>query len=447
MDFTDPARIDRQIEETAQALVRWRQRLRDAPASAAESDPFVGRRGVSTRAALQAIQRMPDALPGKDALLRWVAFLTIERVTVEDLVEFEGTRRAPAHVVPALGRQPKSLRELGLEAVFHRDPERRAIAADAMTWRADDASSNALWWLARRHEAAVQLGIGALSTLEEPFAEQLTAQTAAAIVLDATEDLARDVLSKGKSWQDALALGTAADAQEGWPARLTSRWLLDLFGGTPMLAGLKLAPGPMPAALNGASFLRAMARFGAALHRGAGRAISPMFAVAQQPFDAGPAAYGALFASLLATPAFLRRRLGLGATTAVPQQRAMARALLIGLRVCAAKAVVASMISEAAAREAHASWVSRALCSSSPGDLAGVMPRYDARSAALLAGALLGATRRAELVSSYDEDWFDNPRGQACLREVDVTTRQVVSEEGVRQGVRSALELFGEAFC
>ncbi len=446
MDFADPARVDRQIEETAQGLTRWRQRLRDTPAAAQEHDPFVGRRGISTRAALQSAQSLPDSLPGKDAIARWIAFLTIERVTLEDLVELETTRRAANHVVQRLGRQAWSLRDLGLEAVMHPDPERRALASDGLVWRADDVSSNALWWQARRHEAAIQLGLASLAELEAPFAPDTHADALASIVLDETEDLARDIIGKGKAWHDALALGVASDALEGWPSKLTARWLQELFGDTPMLQGLKIAPGTLPPARNGASFARAMTRFGAALHRAAARALCPMFTLSQQPYDAAPASYGALFASLLATPAFLRRRLGLGAATTLPHQRAIARALLIGLRLTAAKTVVASRENDTAAREAHASWVSRAICASAPGDLAGLLPRYEPRSAAFLAGAIAGATLRDELTSSFDEDWFDNPRGQARLREVDVTARLLVSEAQARAGAKAALRFLGEPF-
>lgn|GEM_PF-640148 len=445
MDFGDPARVDSQIEEAVQRVVRWRQVLREDPSRAREQDPFVGMRGISTRAAFQAVQRMPATLPGRDEMTRWIAMLTIERVTMEDLLDFEAARRTPEHVVQRLGKQPWSLRDLGLDAAFHPDAERRALAADAVVWLADDASSNALWWLARRHEAANQLGIGSVSSIEEPFADGAEVDGIAQIVLSETDDLACDVLGKRAAWQDALASGAAGDALEGWPARLTTRWLQELFG-EPLLRGLRVSLGTLPTARNGSSFVRALARFGASLHRAAARVVSPMFCIAQQPFDPAAASYGALFASVLASEAFLRRHLGLGATSCLPQRRSIARCLLVGLRLAAAKAVVASCRNEAAAREAHATWVSRALCSSMPADLAGLLPRYDPRAAALLGGAIEAALERETLVSRFDEDWFDNPRGQAKLREVDLSMRPRITLDRAREGAKAALRYLGEPF-
>ncbi len=446
MDFADPARLDKQVEEAAKALSRWRRDARVNLEEARDQSPFAGRREVSTRAGFQEAQKLPAGSPGKEALARWIACLTVERVTLDDMNEFESARQAADHVVQGLGKEPWSLRDLVLESVQYREAGRRALAAEPVVRRAGEASALALWWLARRQEAARQLGLNSLAELEAPYEPGLSSERLAVIVLDATEDLARDVIGRGRTWNETLALGTASDALEGWPARLSVRWLQELFGTTELARGLRVDPGTIPPAVNGASFARALARFGAALQRGAAKAIAPSFVMSQQPFDAAPARHGALFSSLLASPAFVRRRQGLGAATAPSQVRSFARAFLISLRVAASRAAIAEQTSEAAARQAHALHMSRALVSSIPAEVTGLVPRYDPRSAAFIAGALLAAGMREQLVSAFDDDWFDNPHAHDRLRAVDITSRLLLSEESAVAGVRAAVRFLGEPF-
>jgi hypothetical protein len=152
------------------------------------------------------------------------------------------------------------------------------------------------------------------------------------------------------------------------------------------------------------------------------------------PFDAAQASYGALFGSLLTSVPFLRRRLGLGGPKAREQARSMGLAMLVALRLDGLRAMMSVQGSPSAMVETYSRQGSRALCAGVPEELSGVIPRYDPRASAWLAGAVQGAVFRRELVETYDEDWFDNPRAQERVVAVDVRNGLLLDEATVRRG-------------
>jgi len=112
----------------------------------------------------------------------------------------------------------------------------------------------------------------------------------------------------------------------------------------------------------------------------------------------------------------------------------MAQSALLALRLDAARACVACQSNAEDARQAHARSASNALQASLPDDLAGVLPRYDPRAPARLAGALRAALIGRTLMQSHDEDWFDNPRAHEQVSSVDVTMRVTLTQDEVRTG-------------
>jgi hypothetical protein len=52
-----------------------------------------------------------------------------------------------------------------------------------------------------------------------------------------------------------------------------------------------------------------------------------------------------------------------------------------------------------------------------PGALAGVVPELEPGAALRIAGALLAARDRRDLVERFDEDWFRNPHAAEAIRE------------------------------
>lgn len=445
MQLLDPLQLDRQVEQAARAYRHWRRQLRADPASASQHDPFLGLKSISTRATYQAVLQLPADLPARVGLQRWVAALTIERVTTEDLIEAHTARRAREHQVPRLGRELQSVRSLVLSSVLSADAKRRAAAAMGLVGTSDDAGSNALWWLARRHEAARRLGLGSLLEVESPF-EGIAPRAVAEQVLDGAHDLSIEALGAHDGWQETIAAATSSEAVQGWPSRLTSRWLYDLFG-RGLFAGLRLDPGPLPAALCGASFARALARAGTAFARARTTLTPAPFVLQQSPFDAHPMSYGALLSSLLLSPAFLRKRLGLTSASLKVHRQAFGRTMLASLRLQSVKAAVSACDRADEAREVHATCASKAVLAQVPPELAGVLPRYDPGACSALAGTLHAASLRKELQEQFDEDWFDNPRAHQMLREVGPSGPLMLDDKALQAGLRSAVEYLGEPFA
>jgi hypothetical protein len=441
LDLTD---LDGRLEQASRAWRSWRRRARTSTREQLAEDPFFGRRAISTRAMFQRLQTLPAQLPERDSLLRWLAALTLDRVTFEDVVDLEIARRAERHVLRSLGPEAWTVRDLCLETAVHPEAERRAACGQALLGVCDNASSNALFWLARRHEAARQLGIDGLRWLEAPIRSDVSVAAVACAVFDATDDLAAEILGSDRPWQDVLFLGAAADAIEGWPAQLTTRWLRDLFGLTTLVAGAPIEMEGVPEARCGSSFMRALDRFGIALYRARARQITARFALGVRPFDPQPASYGALFSSLLASHLFLRKHLGLGQIRARAQAQTLMAAILVAVRLLALQAAVGSCEEPQAAREMHLDLGKRALGTRLPIELAGVLPRIRPTACARLVGALQASTLYEQLVERYDEDWFDNPRAHEFLREIDVTERTVLDETGAVEAARRLARLAGE---
>ncbi|MBI5538088.1 MAG: hypothetical protein HY898_35530 [Deltaproteobacteria bacterium] len=444
MNGLDLQELDGRLEQASRAWRSWRQRARTATREQLAEDPFVGRRAISTRAMFQKLQKLPEELPERDSLLRWLAALTLDRVTFEDVVDLEAARRVERHVLRDLGREPWNVRDLCLQAAMHPEAGRRDACGRALLELCDDSSSNALFWLARRHEAARQLGIDGLRWLEAPVQPDVPVVRVARGLLDATDDLAADVLGSDRPWQDVLFVGAATDAIEGWPAQLTTRWVQDLFRSTGLVKDAPIEMQAVPQAACGSSFMRALDRFGIAFYRGRARQLAGRFALAVRPFDPRPTCYGALFASLLATPLFLRKHLGLGQIRARKQAQSLARAALITLRLLALQTAVGACEDPRAAREMHLDFAKRALRTRLPIELAGVLPRIRPTACARLVGALKASTLRDQLVDRYDEDWFDNPRAHEQLREIDVLDRPLLDEAGALDAAQRFAHLAGE---
>ncbi len=412
---------------TSRRLVGWTEQ---------DGGPLVPFRTLTTRERFEQLSELPEGLPNGESLRRWQACLTIERVTWEDRALAEVARRETTHRVAGLGDLPWSVRSLVLEVLGTRDGARRSKIAQELVHVCGDASTWAVRWAMRRHAAAHHLGVGGLGWLEAPVRDTALPHVAKR-VLEATDDVMSASMGQAVGWQDVVAAGAAMDARHGWPAALTPRWFRSVFGGWKTLEGLRVDPGPLCDALCGASFARALARFGAAVYRGCAARAGGTFSLTHRPFDAATASYGTLFASLLTSVPFLKRHMGLGTDTAREQAQSMGRSLLVSLRIGAAQAAVAAAAEPEAMVESHVTTAAKAFGSSVPEEMVGVVPRYDPRAGARLCGALRGSTLERDLVDRFDEDWFDNPRAQEWLAGIDVAERVVLDEDAVRMGAEA----------
>lgn len=208
------------------------------------------------------------------------------------------------------------------------------------------------------------------------------------------------------------------DASLGWPPRLTVRWLADLFRGSGLTDGLAIDLGPIPAAIGATSFARALGQVGAAVSDASARRARS-FSLARAPFDAHRARRAALFAGLAADKAFGARVLELNQGRARDQARAVARALLVSLRLDAARVLCRGALSDPSGAGRFEERSAEALGCPLPQPLFGAVPRLSPGDAARFGGTLLGLRDRLAMVERFDEDWFRNPRAIELLRDED----------------------------
>jgi hypothetical protein len=216
---------------------------------------------------------------------------------------------------------------------------------------------------------------------------------------------------------ELVTCALAEAAQEGWPARLAPRTVLDLLGDPQWQHGLRVRPFAVPQALGAGSFLLALAQAGRALSDAAGALGSP-FVLATDVFDLRRNGLGALLGLLPLSPAFASKRLGVSANRVRDQQRALARAALADTRVAAFRVALRPLLARGSkALESELPELSHtALGFELPAAVAGVFIRVRPRDSQRFAGALLAAARHERLVQTHDEDWFRNPRAIAELR-------------------------------
>jgi hypothetical protein len=286
------ARAQRSVEQS-RALLGTKEGRETARAR----EPLDGVRDVAGQSAFKTLRELepsPAQAFHRDALLRWVHELLQVRIGWELAIDEADAIHAPD---PALasraakeraimstpsGPLPGAAPDLGASLVTF-DTARRALveapaasAAEVALRRLEELAAPVAAvrneMRARRFEAARRLG------LEHPWA--LAASTEAGgvtkleqlarSILDATEPLASELhkdrrrrtgagrLDPSRTIDDAFA----RDAREGWPARLNARWLEDVFRA---IAPRSPRVAELPAAVGGASFLRAAARWGFAL--------------------------------------------------------------------------------------------------------------------------------------------------------------------------------------
>lgn len=376
-------------------------------------DPLGDYRDVSGKKAYDALKEHdpgPIHAPHRDALMRWVAFFTDARIgwdlALEETKreEAEDPRLASARKdVPFVAKTWREARATLLAAPNAIELDKALARLDEL---ADPIAAVRRERRARSVEVARRLGLA----VDEERGR------AASAVLDATEPLARDWLKKaGGTAAGVIESAFAKDATEGWPARLTSRWLEDAFASIAPRAPKDVA---LPVARGGASFLVAAASWGQALRLGS-TARSLPFALARDPEPTEAFRFGDLLALAVASRPFQRRKLDLPARMAEAQERVLARTLFVSLRTLAALAVLEGRATLEDDEIAHVS--ARVFGRPLPRALGqawahgGFSGRTRADAGARLGAALRAWALRDELVTNHDEDWFDNPRAAQRL--------------------------------
>ena len=299
VSFTE---LDRSIARAARALGQARRELRRRPNEA--QNPLWRARDVSTRSLWQDLGAWPKD-PIAAALRAWVAELTVARVTWQDELRLGAAWADPRVLAEGLDASACSPRAARARWMAATAAPIRARWAEAFASHAGEVQSAAIRLAERRAEAFRLLG--------SDDANANAATSASALAECATQFLerTRDLGPSVETWHDAFAAMLARDATEGWPSRLSLRWLNGLFVRTGLFDGLSLELELPDAVLGGATFARALSLLGAA-YADADAPRSAPFALARPPHELRRARRSALFGSLVADPEFCRHALGLG---------------------------------------------------------------------------------------------------------------------------------------
>lgn len=453
--------LDRDVARVARALERWRAALARGDEDAEDDDPFESARHVSGKSTWTALGELSVSVadePLRDALRRWVLALVYARVgRVEDFTwardtaaprgRYEGLRQKPA--------LPGSVAEPGTTRGGHvswREALRGAATApspgETGLWLEAAASASPPLAPVRQLIAGRRLEMARRMGLSHPWEQRIPVaprplRESAARLLERTGDLShavwRESLGEEPGAAAILHALAAREAGDGWPARLTPRWLEDIFGLG--LRGLSLDLPPLPATVGAASFARAMTLFGHAF-RIASIPPSMSFSLSREPWFVGAHRVGFVFGALAFDPLFHGRALGLGARRAGAQARLLAKTALFEARLGAARL----LLDGEGARDAFDEVTMALFGSPVDARFRGVWPTARDDEPARWLGLLGAPALQRSLRETFDADWFRNPRAWTHLRSLGTGPAYEAMEEGsLAAGGDALVRAFEEA--
>jgi hypothetical protein len=445
---TDLLALDRDVARAHAAWSRWRRALASDPEGKEDEAPLDQYRHVAGQSVYEALgPGAPGAAdaPHRAALRRWIYALTQARVAQPLIVERAKIAAEESGHATLPRPHLASWKQGWTGLLTATTPAERASWLAVATERAPAMKSIARRQEERRLEVEQRMRFEGSDPLFDLSAADLA--TAADALLARTEDLARDLLTKARRAAemdedpplatDAIAIGVARDAPEGWPARLGWPWFEATFG--PFLRGLRLSAIPLPEALGASSFALGCAAFGGAL-RVAGASPSLPFTLAREPEFTAMHRFGYVFGALPASAAFQRRVLGNVARVADTQARVLLRTGLLTARFEAAR----FLLGLDPAPDRFEELTFRLFGAPLPRALAGAWPARREHGRALLTGLLTAHALADELVQRFDVDWFANPRAILHVRAIaSGPAREAPLEPGALAG---AVATLGRAF-
>ncbi|HEY6725267.1 MAG TPA: hypothetical protein VI197_14630 [Polyangiaceae bacterium] len=407
MDDLDTLAVDRELRKCCERWVGYRRALQAGRVPA--SDPFTPSRWVLGRKTFYELGELEHD-PIAPAVRRWVYRLTEQRVNSDLSLELSKRLYRDEHAIAepedgrftlaALLRQglavgPKPALWLG-QALKHTEQVQETVLQ--------------LW--ERRQELAARFALSSPDALSAPC-ENLY------------EHAERWVTASEAPWQTSAIITPAALIEQAlgdpgrleWPARLVPRVLLDFFADTRLLEALELDPGRLPAALAPTSYMRALARLGAAFCDANAPKDQP-FSIAHDAWGLERRRHGAIFGLLLLNAEFLRRHFGASREAIRQARRSLGTSLLIASRIAALRVLSrrAALSGRKAFLESFEERTVRVCRVELPLRTAGVFMRLHDDDPQRFAGLLLGAAASQRLTESHDEDWFRNPRAVDQLR-------------------------------
>ena len=409
----EPYALDRAITSASLAIRRARETLRAEPEASPER-PLAGHDRVSRRDELVELadlaERRADE-PMWPAAVPHVRELVLSRATFVDERREALARAVDLHTIESPVRGERTVASM-LDAVMVSRVDALVEAwARTLEDSARSTQTAAHFLLRRRLEAARLIGDFDLDRHDSPVAEPALLYKLARGVLDLTSD----VVPPARSWEQAIVASIGRTGHEGFPGKLTTRWLASTLP-EGLIDGLAPDVKAPPRLLGASSFARALADLGGAIAaadipRGLPRCI------ARAPHDLLIARRAGLFGALVAHAPFLRRKLELSRGAARDQASAAERLLLAALRLDAARVLAREVDPRhEGAQERTAEIVSRAMGAVVPPKLAYVVPRMGPGDAVRLVGGVLAYSDRERIVDALDDDWFASPRAADLLR-------------------------------
>lgn len=399
------------------ALSRWRGALASDPMENANDEPLEAVRHVAGKSSWDALSELvPSAadVPLRDALKNWVLALLLARIGRQEEVDWAQAASDPK--ADYRGDRPRfvSWREAWRGVVSATTIGDASLWLDAAAQMGPSLAPPARKRSARRLEAARRMGFAHPWDIVAPVGRAGLRQ-AASRLLDATEDLSlavwRQSSGRPRGAPSVVHDAVAREAGEGWPARLTPRWVDDLFG--PMARGRTIDMPALPATLGASSFVRGLRSFGYALRIGASPGSMP-FALTRYSTFLAAHRLGLVLASLALEPDWQVRALGVGRRVAQAQSRVLARTALLEARTEAARLILGDD-AEPAPREAFDELGVRLFQAPLDARLRGAWPAPRDDEPARLVALLQSRTFADRLRDVFDADWYRNPRAWSHL--------------------------------
>jgi hypothetical protein len=442
--------LDRDVARAAAALVQWRSALAADPERHAGDDPLQDVRRVAGKSLWDALGEVPAGgaeAPLRLALRRWVLWLVQARIGLVDDVAW--ARAAADPLGEYAGERPRRVtwREAWRGVVLATTPAGARLwlraAADPAPHLGEAARARA----ARRVEVARRMGLDHPWDFEAQAAPNAL-RAAAARLLDATEDLSRAVWKEalGREFDAAAVLHAAVsrEAGEGWPARVSVRWLEETFGVG--ARGLPIDLPVLPQAAGASSFARALAAFGFAV-RVAVAPTSMPFTLAREPASVEAHRMGFVFGALAADPVFYTRALGIGRRAASAQARILARAALLEARLSAARLLLGDD-AVFAPRDVYDEMGPRLFGSPLDGRLRGAWPAARDDEPERLIALIQARAFREAMRDRFDADWFVNPRAWNHIRgQGTAPARERIAQDVLETSADALARAFEEALA
>lgn len=426
-----PLNLDRELARAASAWRQWRRRVQRG--GGLGEDPFARTRSAVGATAFQAASELPETDPLRGPLQRWIYRLAEQRINLAVLTSIRTEYAVRQHPITSPEDVQLPLRSMLAHAL--REPRRSGAWLDAYLRSAHELhTQTGLLW-ERRLEIARRLRLSGPEVIERCSDATLEVATA---WLDRTRDVAAE--HRAERLETWLALALGSDVSGSYP-RLSLRGLGELLNEAGLLDRLELDPGPLPEALGTSSYLRALARLGAAFTDATAPSHQP-FVVAHDPYGLRRRSVGALFAELWQNPEFVRRRLGLGGNASQVHQRVTARVLLLWSRVLALKVVLRAHAYSGPEKfaRAYADTVGETLGFGVPKSAAFTLFRLRSDDEQRFCGLVLAAQRSRELIEQHDVDWYRNPRAIEELRaSMELSPAPQVEAAALRDGSEALL--------